>query len=54
MTQRELDVDILKSLSTIEGAIRGSGQSAVIAVVEDELDWIINLLVRRLKEKPDG
>ena len=51
MIQRELDVDILKSLSTIEGAIRGSGQKDVISVVEDELDWIINLLVSRLKEK---
>ena len=51
MTQRELDVDLLKSLSRIEGAAEASGNNDLKQVVVDELDWIVSILVARLKEK---
>ena len=51
MTQRETDVDLLRSLSVIEGAVIGKGDSTLSDVVSDELAWIVSVLVARLKEK---
>jgi len=51
MTQREIDVDLLKSLSIIDGAVMGNSNQILERVVSDELQWIVDMLVARLKEK---
>ena len=45
MIQKDFDIDLLKALSIIEGAVRASGNREVIQIVEDELDWIVNAIV---------
>jgi hypothetical protein len=50
MNQRDLDVDILKALSRVEGAIEGNGNSDLKQVMIDELDWIVDFLSARIKE----
>ena len=49
MTYREEDIDLLKSLCIIEGAVMNSGDDVLKNVVTDELDWIVDMLVKRLK-----
>ena len=49
MTQRDFDIDVLKALSIIEGAVRATGNTELTQVIEDELEWIINSIVNGLK-----
>jgi len=50
MTQNEMDVELLKSLSIIDGAVMGSpGNDTLKQVVIDELEWIVTILVDRIK-----
>jgi hypothetical protein len=50
MTQNEMDVDLLKSLSIIDGAVMGTtGNDTLKQVVIDELSWIVDILVARIK-----
>jgi len=52
MTQNEMDVDLLSSLSIIDGAVMGlSGNDVLKQVVIDELEWIVDMLVARIKER---
>ncbi len=50
MIQRDFDIDLLKALSIIEGAVRCTGNKELIQIVEDELDWIVNSIVTGLKK----
>jgi hypothetical protein len=50
MKQRDLDIDLLKALSKIEGAIEGSDNTEIKQVAFDELDWIIDFLSARIKD----
>ena len=51
MTRDDI-IDLLRSLSIIEGASRVA-QKEVSQVIDDELEWIVSLLLKELKEKND-
>ena len=51
MTRREEDLDMLKALSVIDGAVMNEGNQRLQQIVSDHMDWIVDMLVARLKEK---
>ena len=51
MTVQDDDlIDLLRSLSIIEGAVRGGKDREVQQTVMDELDWCVEMLLKLLKE----
>ena len=51
MDQRKFDIDILRALSVVEGAVKGSGDTQLEEVVMEQLGWIINSITRALKDE---
>ena len=50
MTMDEM-LDLLRSLSIIEGAVCASGNRDVETVVTDQLEWCVDLLRKKLKDE---
>ena len=42
-------IDLLKSLSTIEGAVMANSNQILERVVSDELEWCLELIMNKLK-----
>ena len=50
MNGKNFDIDVLKALSIIEGAVRASGNEKLESVVMDQIGWITSAIINGLKE----
>ena len=48
---RENIIDLLRSLSVIEGATAGIKEREIAQRINNELEWIVPLLLKELKDR---